>query len=148
MSDDPNGSRAGFETSVFTTISEIFVISTALIAIVLNSIFIICVWKVSTFPTGLKIFFLNFGFAACISAFGSFCLQVSNVYIRISGIESVTEFFCSSLRLLFGVPVNMISYQMTTIAVERLIVLLRLKRQQKVDTSCWYYCRKSKISVF
>ena len=136
-----------YQISAFTTISEVFAVTTALIAIVLNVCFIICVWKVSTFTTGFRIFFMNFGAAACICALGSLIIQLTNVTIRIFSIKSVIELYCSSCRVVFSVPASVLNYHLVAIGVERLIILIRLKRHQKVEISGWYYCGNSKIST-
>lgn len=142
-----NGTWAEFQISGLTTISEIFVISTAFIAIVLNSLFIVCVWKVSTFSSGLRFFLLNFGAAAFISAFGSLSAQTINFINQIFSIGPMTELFCNSFRLFFAVPTNVMIYQLFTIAAERLIVLIKLKQHQKMDGFGFYYCRNSKMSL-
>src|SRR5262249_37335798 len=143
MSNNTNGTLLEFETSAFTTISEIFTIATATIAILLNSLLIVCVWKVTTFSSGLRIFFINFGVSACVCAFGSLNGQISNVGIRILCIESVALIFCNSIRNVFSVPKQVVTYQLAAIGAERLIGLFHLKRKKKVETSGWFYCRKS-----
>lgn len=139
---DVNETREEFSTSVFTTISETFVIIAALIAIGLNFILVVSIWKLTTFVTGLKFFFINFSVIAIVSALGCLILQVSNVIIRLFNVELATDCFCKSISLLYEVPVHVMGYQLVIIAVERLIVLFRLKRHKRIDTSGWFYCRK------
>lgn len=135
-----------YETSEFTTISEIFVINTAFAAFVLNLVLVVCGWKVSTLTSGLKLFFVNFGVAGCFAAFGSFSVQIVNVIVRIFDVGPVTERLCSGFRIFFAVPINVMAYQLMAIAVDRLIVLFKLKRQQKVGGSGFYYCSNSNLS--
>lgn len=139
MSAEINRTIAEYETSAFTTVSEAFVIIAALTAFALNSCFLVCVWKVTTFTCGLRAFFINSGVSACISALGALSEQTTNVILRTFRINSVAESICHISRFTYAVPTHVISYQLAAIAAERLIVLIRLQRHQMIAPPGWCY---------
>lgn len=60
--------------------------------------------------------------------------------VRLLSIESVTQWICSNLRFLFTVGSHVLAYQLAAIAIDRLIVLILLKRHKKLDFHALFYC--------
>ena len=134
-----NSSTESYQTTFFTTISEILIVVTNIVALVLNLFLFVCLYKVHIFTRGLWLLLASLFVAGAINTLGAFGGKALNLIARMLEIDAIPEWLCDAFHSAYSVGRLASSYQLVTLALCRLYVLNRMKHQQSFELPIVFY---------